>query len=1044
MKKLFLLLTLFSLALCGGQPLHSWNFTQISDGIIPDSGTGTPKLPYKRATLCTPMAGLNCPDGGYTFIEFPRQKLDCKELTFDVLFRLDAPLDKKRRTLISLENTAWRQAYFILQFNDKNQLEARVCQRKGNTILKEFTLTGAAANLTPGRWHNARVALASGGEGSLWLDGMLVDRRKNAFSLSDLDYTPKQYYPLLTFGTDPSNPQQKTAFLRGSIASVKMWSSIEPPKPLEETADNTQQERDNSNILVTADASAAEWTCPFNVLDSEGAAAGSTVTADAKFVRCAGRASAVLDGDTLVVTFKCLIPEGIDPKINPDGSVWSGDAVEFFFRPDKTHHLYYHYGAGINGKLYTAKMVASHTLDPDFKSGATVSVKHTPTEWQAVFRIPVAEIGLNTAPGSVHTCNFTRSGPAAGGLQTWGPLATDFHQPESFPVMIIGSRKAFFEQHLKASQDTLGTLPPNAPELLQKAEQELKKLAETIAAHGEEAAWYPRINAAFENLGHLYTSIVLEGRACVLWEPEDPYGNSLSISMLSKPVQKISITMPRNSEARRGFVFSNMTDKPFLGQIKCFEKWPMQGGAKAFNHEPWNEFLNGIRFAEGLPIMDSAKNLFFDPLAPLPLNTVLRAAPNGTTPVWMTVSSKGLEPGVYTGKLVVKGDYPGFGVQVANLEVTVTNANPEDYPCTNMNFTYLLCRSVRPEHVRFLADRGLNTIFAPLLGTYPEMKEDGSIGESDFSQLDKNLATCFANGFDKKNCSLIFYLAMERKWAMLHKSKVRFPYGTSLFEKAFKLYLQALANHLESSFGVRQEQLIIYPCDEPGGDWDDPKSTMNIAWNAGNWIREALPKAHRFIDPHPFGSRRKKLTTETMDKIFGLFDIVMLYRPSNTLPDVIEAAKKHNCTIWTYGILDKVVHPSVYRRFFWQNLRDGLGSTAAFWHVDSHAGGDGFDSFDCSGYDAKNRTDYGTLYADVNYGTLLSGRRFDAWCDGFTDYRLAHLCLKAIEGRQDQAELSAQLYALFESAAQGSIADMENARAKLLQFYDKYVLQKAK
>ena len=253
MKKLFLLLTLFSLALCGGQPLHSWNFTQISDGIIPDSGTGTPKLPYTRATLCTPMAGLNCPDGGYTFIEFPRQKLDCKELTFDVLFRLDAPLDKKRRTLISLENTAWRQAYFILQFNDKNQLEARICQRKGNTILKEFTLTGAAANLTPGRWHNARVALASGGEGSLWLDGMLVDRRKNAFSLSDLDYTPKQYYPLLTFGTDPSNPQQKTAFLRGSIASVKMWSSIEPPKPLEETADNTQQERDNSNILVTAD-----------------------------------------------------------------------------------------------------------------------------------------------------------------------------------------------------------------------------------------------------------------------------------------------------------------------------------------------------------------------------------------------------------------------------------------------------------------------------------------------------------------------------------------------------------------------------------------------------------------------------------------------------------------------------------------------------------------------------------------------------------------------------------------------------------------------
>ena len=119
MKKLFILLTLFSLVLCGGQPLHSWLFTQIRDGIIPDNGTGTPKLPYTRATLCTPMAGLNCPEGGYTFIEFPRQKLDCKELTFDVLFKLDAPLDKKHRTLISFENTRAK----LLQFYDKYVLQ---------------------------------------------------------------------------------------------------------------------------------------------------------------------------------------------------------------------------------------------------------------------------------------------------------------------------------------------------------------------------------------------------------------------------------------------------------------------------------------------------------------------------------------------------------------------------------------------------------------------------------------------------------------------------------------------------------------------------------------------------------------------------------------------------------------------------------------------------------------------------------------------------------------------------------------------------------
>ncbi|MBP5640171.1 MAG: hypothetical protein J6X55_11875, partial [Victivallales bacterium] len=630
---------------------------------------------------------------------------------------------------------------------------------------------------------------------------------------------------------------------------------------------------------------------------------------------------------------------------------------------------------------------------------------------------------------------FTRSGPAAGGLQTWGPLATDFHQPDAFPLMIVGSRKAYFEHRLEETRQAYTLLPMNAPELHQKAEDAMAALAKTIASNGDSRDWFLRIDRAFRNLGNLFTSISLEGRSFVLWEPDDPWGNNLTVSMLSKPVQKIAITMPRNSEARRGIVFSNMTDRPFLGQIKCFEKWPMQGGAKAFNNEPWNAFLSGIQFAEGLPIMDNAKNLFYDPLSPLPMNTVVRASANGTVPLWLTVSSKGLEPGTYTGTIVAKGDYPGFGIQLIELEVKVIDVNPDDFACVNMNFTYMLRNNCHPNHARFLSDRGLNTIFSGML-PYPEMNEDGSIGEADYSRFDQTLATCFANGFDPKTCHVIVYLAMEKKWAMVHNGKVRHPYGTPLFTKAFKLFLKDFAAHLDKTFGVSTRQLIIYPCDEPGGDWNDPKSTMNIAWNAGNWIKEAIPEARRFIDPHPFGTKRKKLTDETMDKIFGIFDIVMLYRPSNTLPDVIEAAKRHNCTIWTYGILDKAVHPSIFRRFFWQNLRDGIGSTAAFWHVDSHAGGDGFDSFDCSGYDPKNRSDYGTLYPDWNYGTVLSSRRFDAWCDGFADYRIAHLCLKAIAGRPDRETMEKQLQDIFTEGASGTIPDMEAARIKLLKFYE--------
>ncbi|HQN20027.1 MAG TPA: hypothetical protein PKV86_12835, partial [Syntrophobacteraceae bacterium] len=502
-----------------------------------------------------------------------------------------------------------------------------------------------------------------------------------------------------------------------------------------------------------------------------------------------------------------------------------------------------------------------------------------------------------------------------------------------------------------------------------------------------------------------------------------------------KPLEKIRITMPRNSVTRKGMVFTNMTDTPFLGQIKCFEKWPMQLVAKAFSSEPWNQFLDGIRFAEGLPIMDSAKNIFYDPIAPLPMNTVVRADANGTVPLWLTVSSKGLQPGTYTGQIVIKGAYPGFGTQVIALETKVIAADPEEYKGINMSFTYMMSPKAKASHARFLADHGMNTIYSSPPG-YPEMNEDGTIGETDYSHFDANLRICFANGFDPKTCHVIFYMAMERKWAMLHKGKARFPYGTPQFEKAFKLFLLDLARHLEETFGITQEQLILYPCDEPGGEWDDPDDSMNIAWNAGNWIKDTLPKVRRFIDPYPFGPRRKKCSEETLNKIFGLFDIVMLHRPANVLPDVVAIAKKHNCTIWTYGIVDKVTHPAVYRRFFWQNLKDGLGSTAAFWHMDAHAGGDGFDSFDSHGYNPKSRADYGAIYTDWNYGTILSGRRFDAWCDGFTDYRLAQLCLQAIEALPDRDTRAKQLQSIFETASEGGINEMEAGRTKLLKLYE--------
>ena len=88
--------------------------------------------------------------------------------------------------------------------------------------------------------------------------------------------------------------------------------------------------------------------------------------------------------------------------------------------------------------------------------------------------------------------------------------------------------------------------------------------------------------------------------------------------------------------------------------------------------------------------------------------------------------------------------------------------------------------------------------------------------------------------------------------------------------------------------------------------------------------------------------------------------------------------------------MQKETAPEVYRRYLWENIRDNVDDVSSFWHLESMAGGDGLDPYDSN--KGINRTDYGAIYVDFNFGQVLSSRRMEAYLQGLYDFKIVKLC----------------------------------------------------
>ena len=1031
------------------EPFCQWDFEKTDgSGKHAVSTNGKFKLGARSLTDAGFKGKGAVVDGKNTLnISFPQAK-DWTGFTFEMKFKLDEGVDKKiGNALICYCKHDWNRSQFLLRITQKSQLEAEFHQTKPNPAGK-FIVTSKVLNFEPGKFYTVRVASQDGGALKIWLDGELVAmKEKGSWSFNRLSpvQIPKGNYLYLTFGRDCANPLKVYRPLNGIMDDIKIWNEFKEPDLIGET---TSEGKAASVPLIAENAIA--HTGKLTVSDRPGELAGTWVRPEQKYIDAAASAEIKLTKQDLMVKVTAPIAVGTTLDLHPKGN-WNGDVIEFFFCPDPAKKSYFQYAANVSGFKAAFSYDPSGTPKQDFKSGSKIERNVFPDRWEAEFIIPRKEIALDgNIEGKTSTVNITRTGKSGGGSSSWAPLGRAFHTPSKFRPVVFGSYQAALLKKLAASRAEFNGIEGKA-EQKKAIATELDSLEKLIREKGNKGEFFDGLSNAVDRMAVRYTQLRFAGCTNLIWKPDFIWGNDIAVSPISKPLEKISLVLPQNSFTYVGFVFSNLSAKPFLGQLKCFTEKRFKekkvynnfnrtvhpSVPKLFANNDRSPVYKNVKFFEALPL--AAGGPLYDPLLPLPMNTLVRAGAEESKPLWMRFSSKGFPVGKHHFMMVLKPSYKGF----SSIEIPVElEVKPVDLGTVKLDSKHLNLINGHCVHtggdqeedlVRYLAETDHNVIyFGTLLGSsmfdvYPETDKEGNIiSYANYDKLDKLIDAYIKYGVEKERIKLALEMEIPtfslQRFARKKHRCVEF--NTPAWKKAFKSWIYHFTGHLETKYGITKDRIIFWVVDEPGGDINDKSSRMYQAYLCGKLIKEMGKDFRTFINPGPYYLQGKDLSA--IKKLAEVFDIIEFYRPFMQKRH-LEIAKSLNREIWTYSIYDKKTLPDVYRRDYWQNLRDGFTSVVAYWHVDCHAGGDGFNSDD----GGKSTVDAGSHFVDLDMGTLLSSRRGEAHLLGREDFKLAEFCRRLLKKKPDPV-LQKELDHIIEEGASADMKGMEKCRLKML------------
>ena len=975
-------------------------------------------------------------------LRFPQAR-NWTAFTFEMKFKLTEGVNRKAgNTLLCYCLHDWNRSQFLFRITPQSQLEAVFRQGKPHPE-GQVSLTSKILEFEPGRWYTVRVASQDDGLLKIWLNGELVGIREKGswgFNRLEAEEPPRATTFLLFFGRNAADPTVNYRPLNGIMDDIRVWDSFQEPGLLDET--------DAAAGVPLVSQNSPAKTDRFTVLDHPGELPGSWVRPDQKFLDAAAHAELTLTEADLIVRVVAPVAEGAALDRRPDAT-WTGDLIEIFICPDPGKGLYYQYAANVSGYKAAMAWTAPGTRQENFQSAGVIRSEAFSDRWEAEFAIPRSEIGLEgDIEGKIVTANFTRTGKSGGGQSTWSPVGQDFHTPSKFRRIVFGSYEAALLKKLNASRAEFQSIQGDPAEK-RKIEAELDALEKSIREAQGRGDLFVRLSDAIDRMSVRFTQLRFSGMTSLIWTPDLPWGNDMTVSPISRPLEKLSLVLPQNSFTYASFVFTNLSEKPFLGQLKCFnrkrfdEKKVYNDFNSHFRTDPGPVHRN-VTFFEALPIVSG--DVIYDPLLPLPLNTLVRAEPGQSKQLWMRFSSRDFEVGKHEFMLVLKPSNPGFAsieipVELEVKPVDLGTVKLDSFHYTFVNNDFLGGNGAAEDQVRFLAERDINVIYAGALGSYsldvyPETDPEGNvIAYADYGMWDRLIEAKVRAGVKKDRIKLLCWLELPT-YGLRKKGKRLHDFNSPAWRKAFHSWLHHFTGHMAEKHGITRDRIIFYTMDEPGGDINDKSSGLYKAWLCGQIIKEAGSDFRTMVNPYPDYLKRKELSA--LKKLADVYDIIEFYRPYVTDRHAA-LARELGREIWTYGIYYKTTRPAIFRQEYWQSLRDGFSSMIAYWHLESHAGCDGFNSED----GVRGRADYGTTYMDMDSGTVLTSRREEAHLLGREDYKLAEFCRRALEKAPDPA-LRQELENIIREGASADMEGMEQCRLKLLSLAEKLAQTKDK
>ena len=409
------------------------------------------------------------------------------------------------------------------------------------------------------------------------------------------------------------------------------------------------------DVLVLDESGRGE-TGRFRVLDHEGDALGLMVSAEEKFLAAASVARVSVDSSWIRVTIDCPVPEGMKVAKGVRNA-WDGDGVELFIRPSIGKNVYYQYSANAAGVFDARRNWAPDVKDNNWRTAATATVSDNTNGFCVAFSVPFSEVFKETLkPGDVFGINFTRCGKTCSGMSTWAAVGSNFSNIDAFGMVVFGGGKAYFARRIDAVRAKSGAI--NASSAARNAiDRKIAEAAAAVEESGHDPSAFSRLEKTLADVEKSLISAKLSGKGVVMFRPNSPWGNRLAPTVEVSPLESLQIRSARNARALAVFAAANLTDEPFVGEFKVAAV-PSEDAKDAKRRRALARHLS---FSQGFAIADRVGRAIYDPTLPLPLNSLLRLAPNESVPIYVELDTHGLEAGTYRAELLLRKAMPGQG-----------------------------------------------------------------------------------------------------------------------------------------------------------------------------------------------------------------------------------------------------------------------------------------------------------------------------------------------------------------------------------------------